>query len=634
MTTYSYSDGNITLSGTGALDDLVFTDDTGGSFDFKAFSYIREGDDLYIYADNDSTIIIEDQFLNSTLAYETLTFDDQAIDLASSNLQVMVRTYNPNGIISGSHYFYNYPNGTVSDDIILAGDRDREYYDINLSAGDGNDTIYANYIARLFAGAGNDLIYGRAGTLYAGAGDDTIYLSAEISNSVDNDGSHGEAGDDIFYGSEIRDRVWGDQDDDTLYGYEGDDDLFGGSGNDTIYGGDGDDTISADNSDYGDSNSWITNTGDDEIHGGAGNDYIVVGNGLDIAYGDDGDDHLRVLVGHTNNTDYGWGDKIFYGGAGNDNLSDGRDDDYLDGGSGDDTISASHGGNNTLVGGSGDDFLHAAAGINETSTLNGGFGDDTLTFGGRNNHPKNRSYNGDHNLYGGSGDDTYRTADPGSNMAHQHLGVKTIYDEHGYDDALEIVEYGWAYPNNSVAWTIAKSGDDVVLNYFNSNNQQFTGQITIEDHFMAWHHIESIVFGDTTIELVERLTEFDDTYTASAATSYFGIDDNIVDALDGDDTVYAGIGGDIVYGRGGDDTLYGEDGDDYLFGEDGNDVLYGGDGNDTLDGGEGIDVFKGGAGDDTFIGGDGIDTADYDNLGNAVSVNLMIGTVTGEGTDT
>jgi subtilisin family serine protease len=64
-----------------------------------------------------------------------------------------------------------------------------------------------------------------------------------------------------------------------------------------------------------------------------------------------------------------------------------------------------------------------------------------------------------------------------------------------------------------------------------------------------------------------------------------------------------GIGNNIIYGLGGDDTLDGGAGNDYLNGGEGNDYLIGGVGSDILDGSgdaTGIDVFRGREGNDTY----------------------------------
>lgn len=69
-----------------------------------------------------------------------------------------------------------------------------------------------------------------------------------------------------------------------------------------------------------------------------------------------------------------------------------------------------------------------------------------------------------------------------------------------------------------------------------------------------------------------------------------GTNADVIEAYDGDDTVYAGLGDDHVDAGAGDDVVYGGAGDDTLLGMDGDDVLHGGDGADTVYGGLGDDV--------------------------------------------
>tara|TARA_R110002124_G_scaffold64985_2_gene178029 strand:- start:862969 stop:881598 length:18630 start_codon:yes stop_codon:yes gene_type:complete len=77
---------------------------------------------------------------------------------------------------------------------------------------------------------------------------------------------------------------------------------------------------------------------------------------------------------------------------------------------------------------------------------------------------------------------------------------------------------------------------------------------------------------------------------------------NVLIALKGDDTFFAGDGDDILLGYEGNDVLYGQADDD---------TIEGGDGDDTLDGGDDNDILRGGLGDDVMVGGTGIDTVDY-----------------------
>jgi Ca2+-binding RTX toxin-like protein len=97
---------------------------------------------------------------------------------------------------------------------------------------------------------------------------------------------------------------------------------------------------------------------------------------------------------------------------------------------------------------------------------------------------------------------------------------------------------------------------------------------------------------------------------------------DIINAFDGDDTVYGRGGNDFIFGGSGDDRIYGDfpkeqaGGNDYIDGGLGNDTLVGGVGDDRLVdlfgsnylyGDEGNDTLIAGFGNDSLIGGDGTD---------------------------
>ena len=74
------------------------------------------------------------------------------------------------------------------------------------------------------------------------------------------------------------------------------------------------------------------------------------------------------------------------------------------------------------------------------------------------------------------------------------------------------------------------------------------------------------------------------------------------------------------------DQLFGDGGNNVLKGLDGHDLLAGGGGADTLEGGDGNDLLRGGGGPDVTDGGDGTDTADFSDIGSAVTADLSAGT--------
>ncbi|WP_047099793.1 beta strand repeat-containing protein [Sphingomonas sanxanigenens] len=198
------------------------------------------------------------------------------------------------------------------------------------------------------------------------------------------------------------------------------------------------------------------------------------------------------------------------GGGGNDTLTGAGGNDTLNGGDGNDTL-AGMGGDDVLNGGPGDDSLDGGEG---NDTVNGGGGNDT-GLGGTGNDILNGG-DGDDILDGGDGDDQ-------------------VNGEGGND-------------------TLSGGNDDDVLN-------------------------------------------------GGAGT-------DTIDGGAGNDTIDGGADDDILEGGTGDDEITGGTGNDTLDGGDGNDILVGGDGNDTLDGGAGADDMTGGAGDDTYY---------VDNPGDAVN---------------
>lgn len=144
---------------------------------------------------------------------------------------------------------------------------------------------------------------------------------------------------------------------------------------------------------------------------------------------------------------------------------------------------------------------------------------------------------------------------------------------------------------------------------------------------------------------------------------------------DGRDTLIGGAGGDLLLGGEGNDTLLGQDGYDILFGGEGNDTFNGGEnfdlasfffapaavqadlstgtatgeGADTLTGVEDLegsrfdDSLTGDAGENFFYPGEGNDTIDggdgttdrvyFFGSSSAVTVDLVAGTATGQGSD-
>ncbi|KZL11705.1 calcium-binding protein [Pseudovibrio sp. Ad26] len=161
-----------------------------------------------------------------------------------------------------------------------------------------------------------------------------------------------------------------------------DDLLIGGKGADKLYGGRGNDVLVVDHEDTaydgGDGNDWVQfdtdqgmtyalgtgnfenavgGRGNDNLTGTEGANTIQLGDGNDTASGLGGDDSLRGQSGN-DTLNGGAGNDLLFGGDGNDILSGGADDDILVGGSGNDTYVFNRGfGKDTLTETSGTDTL-------------------------------------------------------------------------------------------------------------------------------------------------------------------------------------------------------------------------------------------------------------------------------------
>jgi len=196
-------------------------------------------------------------------------------------------------------------DGVTGDDranLLDASDLNRA---IQVSGGDGNDTISGGEEADILSGdGGSDLING-------GAGDDVVFFDA-LDSVVS-----GGAGFDVAVALDF------DEIDDSgnlvrsALGVSLD---WGASDFEVVEGGDGADLIT----------NSVANAGSISISAGAGNDTIVGGEGNDALAGESGNDSI-------------------VGGAGDDSLSSGEGDDTLSGGMGSDSYILSSTGNYVVV---------------------------------------------------------------------------------------------------------------------------------------------------------------------------------------------------------------------------------------------------------------------------------------------
>jgi Ca2+-binding RTX toxin-like protein len=264
--------------------------------------------------------------------------------------------------------------------------------------------------------------------------------------------------------------------------------------------------------------------------------------------------------------------------AGNDRLLGGLGDDFLSGGAGNDTV-AGGSGNDAIFGDDGDDVL------------NGGAGNDRIQAG----------YGADR-LLGGAGNDTFHGGD----------GNDTIDAGPGADVAI--------YHSDFAETTVTKTGDTLTVSSY-SGTDTLTGVELLATDTGTYRYSEAT-------QSWLKISSAPGEYFLNPDARIFGTNGNnviditdtektVVQALNGNDTIYCSGGFDLALGGGGRDKiygdnfaigsettsidrLYGESGNDALYGLNGDDRLYGGDGGDNLYGGNGYDVLTGGAGPDIF----------------------------------
>ena len=591
--------GNDTLTGGSGNDTYVFNrgDGKDSIFDESGLDTIRFGlditaQDIIYEAEGDNLIVaLKEEDKTFDELKDKITIADWHKDLTN---RVEVIQFDNGTKLSISDLV---TNPTEEADNLTYGDEDNI---IDALAGD--DVIYA--------GAGND-------TVNAGEGNDTIYAGN------DNDTINGNEGDDTLWGNNGDDVLKGGDGDDTIYGDHihssrgyavGQDILEGGKGNDILWGGGGDDT-------------YIFNRGDGEDYiydyylssGGAhavgGNDTLKFGEGItqdDLILKQSGN-QLIVALKEDGKTFDELSDKITL-----ENFS------Y-------NTIEyheTRYGSYNSFFGIEKIEFNDGSSWDEATMVANIRTDDNDIIFG-QNGNDTIEGGKGDDTLYGRLGDDTY--------IFNRGDGKDTIFDDYGtkYGDSNsgnDTLKFGEGIVESDLI--IKKDANNVLIGIKEDGKtfDELADTIIVQDWYNNNNRVENFVLNDgTSIDLSFLFAP-----TEEADNLTYGDEDNIIDALAGDDVIYAGAGNDTVNAGEGNDTIYagndndtinGNEGDDTLWGNNGDDVLKGGDGDDTiygdhihssrgyavgqdiLEGGKGNDILWGGGGDDTYIfnRGDGED---------------------------
>jgi Ca2+-binding RTX toxin-like protein len=294
--------------------------------------------------------------------------------------------------------------------------------------------------------SGNGKIDLRPGE-FSGAGrhNFAIAYGVTIENAIGGDGW------DQIWGNRSDNELTGRGNNDSIIGGAGDDKLAGGAGHDSLNGGKGHDTLAG-----GDGNDLYFADGDDVL-------VDIADGGLDVVWASGtvtlglGIENLKVVhddfrVDAFGNAGVNWmegsdarnqfkggrgadvllgeaGKDLLYGEDGADELGGGSHDDFLGGGNGNDRLYGEEG-IDTLLGGAGADSLRGGNHAFDGDSLDGGAGDDILTYA--------------QFLSGGEGHDLLSSNSSRSDVLDGGSGADTMYGSAGadlyiVDDVLDVV---------------------------------------------------------------------------------------------------------------------------------------------------------------------------------------------------
>jgi Ca2+-binding RTX toxin-like protein len=448
--------------------------------------------------------------------------------------------------------------------------------------------------------------------------------------------------------------ITGTPGDDSLEGTSGSDTLEGLGGNDFLWGGDGLDYLQG-------------GTGNDTLDGSLGFDFADHRNSLTAIVANlatrqvtgEGTDTLIDIEGVIGSP---LADKLTGDAAANWFLGMGGVD-TIDGGDGADVIDYSFAGGavvvdlaaKTVTGPDGSDVFISIEGASGTS-----YNDQLLGDDGAN---RLRPRGGDDIVDGRGGFDTvdYSSGVTGGVTVDLAAGTAT---GGGGNDMLTSIEavLGSGFADTLLGSTAANrleggGGDDLLGG--RGGQDTFDGGAGFD--YVSYSAATASVNANlatgqaTVVGTTSTLISVEAFYGGSGADLITGdANTNFLRGNGGDDTIEGGAGNDIVdYGAaaggvfaslaegrssGGDgndalsglETVYGSEHDDVLEGDAKANLLRGRGGNDVLRGGDGADTLRGDAGNDTLEGGNNtlwfdIDLADYQFVGNGITVNLVTG---------
>ncbi len=431
----------------------------------------------------------------------------------------------------------------------------------------GNDTVYGSQAA--------DVIIGNSGSdyLYGNAGDDTFVIEGSDSGF---DRVNGGDGVDAVLGSTVNDSFRFS----SFSGANTVEVIDGVSGTDIIQGSTSNNTLDFRNTELRNISRIDADKGNDTVYGSAAGDTIVGGDGSDYLYGDAGDDTFII-----NDTDTGY--NRYNGGDGSDTvLGTVLDDEiHISSFSGANTVEVidGQGGVNRIVGSSSNNTLNfSATQLLSIAEIDAGAGNDTVT--GTSTQDVILGGPGSDYLYGGEGDDRF-VVTPGD----------TGFDRYNGGDGTDRVE--------------GSSADDS----FYISSFSGTNRVEIIDGSGG---VNAIVGSNSNNTLDFSATQL--------------INITLINASQGNDTVYGSALNDRIEGGIGSDYLYGNAGDDvfvFTAADTGFDRYNGGDGDDRLEattgdddirissfsGANTLEVIDGLAGNNRILGSTSNNTLDFRN---------------------
>jgi Ca2+-binding RTX toxin-like protein len=323
----------------------------------------------------------------------------------------------------------------------------------------------------------------------------------------------------------------------------------------------------------------VGTAGPDTIRGTRRDDVILARGGADTVYGLRGFD--RVC-----------------GGGGNDRIFGGDGGDSIEGGGGSDRIVGAQG-NDIIGGGVGHDIIKGGTNIDQ---ITAGDGNDLIEGG-----PGNTDI-----IRGGPGEDVASYASATATVVVD-LDRGEASGGHGFDDLISIED---------------------VLGGHGADELRGNAAPNVIDGGPGPDLITGLAGGDLLLG-----GGGDDELTG------VGSDPSLLDGGAGNDTLTVSGGEHLLFGSGGDDHLApqgafstyleGGAGNDQLDGAGGDDLLLGGADDDQLTNTGGLDLFVGGSGSDAMTGGpSGLDAASFADAPVGVTIDFVLGTAIGHGSDT